>query len=353
MKNKIYIMVIGLMMIFILGIKPVLASDDVGFTVNPVIPNTQLDFSKGFFFIQTKPGEQQKLVVKLTSTQDDPISVKLSVDDANSTEYGVVNFGKAIIPNESLKNPLSEIVKINESEIELQGHETKDVIFEVIPPSNSYDGIKWAALRFTADDNEGEKINQLVGIENEYQIGLITSESGEDYNNGETLELLEVTAKLSNGRKVIEAQISNPEPKIVENLKIESTLIDKKNNKIVKEKNTNNFAFAPNSTMPFVFDWGLSNLVSGEYMLKMKISNEENQWDLEKTFKLSEKEVKAVNDASPVKITTPKWMKVVAIGFGVYTVTITIFIKIRQGNWKKEIKKNKKRKNRKHGRREK
>lgn len=350
MKNKINIMVIGLMMIFILGIKPVLASDDVGFTVNPVIPNTQLDFSKGFFFIKTKPGEQQKLVVKLTSTQDDPISVKLSVDDAISTEHGIINFSEPVVTNETLKNPLSEIVKPEVDEVKLEGHETKDVVFELNPPTNSYDGIKWAALRFTASDNDGERVNQMVAVDNEYQIGLITSQTGEDYNNGETLDLLDVKAVLSNGRKVVEAQVSNPEPKIVENLSIKAELIDKRNNKVIKDKKVNNYAFAPNSTMPFVFDWGLSNLVSGDYILKMDISNDENQWNLEKNFKLSEKDVKKVNDASPVKIITPNWMKITTVGLGIYAVIVGGGIKMRQVKWKKEIKKNKKKKNRRNTR---
>lgn len=349
MKNKIYVTITSIMLMFILGIKFVSANDDVGFTVNPVIPNTQLDFSKGFFFIKTKPGEQQKLIVKLSNIQEEPITVKISVDDAISTEHGIVNFSQPLIVNETQKDPLSEIVKIEEEEVTIQGNETKDIVFEVNPPTNSYDGIKWAALRFTANDNNGEKVNKMVAVDNEYQIGLITSETGEDYNNGETLELLDVKAVLSNGRKVIEAQISNPEPKIVENLFIKAELIDKKDNKVVKTKDVNNYAFAPNSTMPFVFDWGLSNLVSGEYILKMNISNDENQWNLEKTFKLSEKDVKKVNDASPVKITTPKWMKITTVVLGIYVVISGIVIKVRQKKWQKEIKKSKKRKNRKRG----
>ncbi|WP_288394269.1 DUF3324 domain-containing protein [uncultured Vagococcus sp.] len=349
MIKKCYILlVVGALSLFFNISTTVHAQDNIGFSVSPVITGTQLDFSKGFFYVQTKPGEKQELVVKVTSMQEEPIDINISIDNAISQESGIIGFQEPVIKSDTLKNPISEILTTKEKKITVEGYETKDVVFELTPPAEHYDGIKWGIMTFNSKDNK-EKVNSLVSVSNQYRVGIITSENGEPYNDGQNLNLKEVRANLNRGRKVIEAAVENPDPKTVEDLEIDAKLLDKKSGKIIKESKVNNYAFAPNSIMPFVFDWGLSNLVAGEYILKMDISNNDNEWHLEEPFKLTENQVKKVNDQSPIKITTPTWMKVTTIVLGTYVVIVSVILKIRQNKWKKIVTRNKKRKNRKRG----
>ncbi len=343
MRNRFCLIYVGLLFTLLLSSNRVFAKQDVGFVVDPVIPSTQLDYSKGFFYIETKPGEKQKLVVNVSSTQKEPITVSVGIDNAISTESGIIDFSEPNIKNRTLTEPLSDLVTIKEQKITLKDYETKEVTFELNPPSKPYKGIKWAALKFNAKDNSGDYVDEMVDVSNEYRIGIIISESKDIYNNGETLNLMDVGASLSYGRKVIQASIENPEPKTIENLTMRAKLIENKNGKIVKEKEVTNYAFAPNSTMPFIFDWGLGRLVGGEYKLTMYIFNDEKNWHLEKEFYLSSDEAKRINNASPVTITTPFWMKIVSIILFSYVVLVAIFIKRRQKNWFNLIEKKKKR----------
>ena len=350
MRKKVFKLIsVLIVLLFIKSGNVVFADDEekVSFSVNPVITGTQLDYSKSFFYVQTKPGEKQELVVKVSSLQKEPIDVEVSIDNAISTESGIIDFSEPELKNETLKNPINEILTTKENSITIENFETKDVVFELSPPAEHYNGIKWGAITFKV--SSGQEMTEMVRISNQYRIGVLVSESGDTYNNGQTMNLLETNAKLSYGRKVIEAAVENPEPKTIENLHMNAELIDKKTNEVLKTKKADNYAFAPNSTMPIVFDWGLSNLKAGDYLLKINFKNDENEWNLEDSFKLTGDQVQEVNSQSPVKLITPKWMKITVVALGLYTLITTVILVIRQKKWKKQVAKSKRKKNRRKG----
>lgn len=329
-------------MLFFIGSNKVLADDDLGFYVSPVIPSTQIDFSRSFFYVQTVPEEKQTLKVHVVNTDDKEKTIKVDVLDARSTELGSIDYGEAKVKDASLVNPISEIVTIKDKEIKLKADESKVVEFEVNPPEKHYEGVKMGMLVFTFDT--GETVEEIVAVEKAYQIGIVTSESNEDFRNGSELQIADVVPGLNRGRKAVDVHLQNPQSKIIQNLSIDSVIINTDTNEEVMKRQVENYSLAPNSILPFIFDWGLSNILPGKYKVVMNIANGEHEFNLEKNFEITDAQAKKINDESPFRINTPQWIKILSIVLGILTVVITVLTFVRQGKWNKQLK-HRKRKN--------
>ena len=337
-KLRKILLLIGLaLLIVLIPQKAFAAKEDgnVGFTVTPVIPSTQLDVSRSFFYVKTEPGVKQELEAKLVSTSKEKIKVEVLIENGTSTESGKIGYGKPLVEEKSLKDPISKLVKSDVKEVELEPFETKTVKLTLTPPKEHYEGVKFGAVQFRTKEG---KQDDILDVYNAYQVGIVTSESGDSYHDGETLNLIEAKATLSNGRKVVQANLQNPEPKIVDKLLIKAELIDTKSKETIKKSEMEDFALAPNSILPFTFDWGVSNLKPGDYEVKMKISNNDHNWDLSKRFKISSKEAQSINEKSPYRIKTPKWMKITAIVMEIVVVADGVYLINRNTKWRKEEK---------------
>ncbi|MGY3766777.1 DUF916 and DUF3324 domain-containing protein [Vagococcus vulneris] len=322
------------------------AADDtnIGFTVDSILPSSQLDKSKTYFYVQTEPSKEQTLEVRIKSTKKEKTIVKIMVENASTSSEGNINYGKPDkgAENKTLTNPITSMIKPESDEVEVQNFEEKVVKLKLTPPAEHYDGVKMGALIFEKVANEKSKAT--IKNKYNYKLGVITSENGDEFTDGDTLELLSVKPELLRGQKVVRAFIQNPQPKVIQNLTMRSTITDKKTNKVIKKNNVTNYSFAPNSTLPFIFDWGISNLPSGTYTLSMKINNNLKTWNLKKDFTISGKQAQQINDDSPYRITTPLWIKIVTIILYILTITNIILIFTRRKKWNKEMKKSKKRK---------
>lgn len=346
MKNKIKLLLCSLIVLLFAIPAPVKAngSPKLNFSYYAVQPSTQLDYDRDFFYVQTKPGEKQVLEIELTNTSDEEISVTAIVTDAISTETGQIGYGVPLIKDDTLVNPISEIVTPEEKTVVLKGYEKKMITLNLTPPTEHYEGVKIGAVTLTTEGEQ--KIDGMVKVESGYRIAIVTSENGDDFNSGSSLDLIDVKPTLVDGRKVVQASIQNPEPQSVEAVEIESELINKKTKEVVKKSKVSGYSFAPNSTLPFIFDWGLSNLEAGEYSVTMKAKNHEHEWDMQRDFSISANEAKKINDESPFRIVTPLWTKVAAVVLGVITIAIGVILASRNKKWQQEIVKSKKRRNR-------
>ena len=339
MKNKALIILFIVLGICGMKEKQVVATEnqnDVGFYVTPVTPATQLDLSRSFFYVKTEPEKEQILKVNVTNTTKEEKTIEINIANAMSTENGQIDFQEVLVKETSLKNSVEELITTKDKEITLKSDETKTVEFSMKPSKDHYEGVKMGAITFK--NKSGEEANGMVSVYNSYKIDVVLSENGDDFRNGEVLKLKKVGPELNKGRKVIQAEIQNPESKLVRNLEIKAKLIDKKNNKEIKNIHTIDYGLAPNSVLPFIFDLGLSNIKPGEYKVKMTITNVDNQWDLEKDFKINNEQAKKLNDESPFRINTPQRVKFLSILLGISVVVIIIILIKRKNKWQKESK---------------
>ncbi|MFD1900829.1 DUF916 domain-containing protein [Enterococcus termitis] len=174
------------------------SGETLGYAVTAVPSGKQIDTTKTYFYIQTTPGEEQELVVKVKSTQKDPVKIKVRIEDAFTGDKGTLEYtaDKKLLDS-TLTDPLSSIVKVENPSITVEDFEEVEAKFTLTPPKESYPGVKMGVLVFELDEED----DSVVGNGFAYRIGFIASETGEDYENSQTLNLLDAKSEIVRGKK--------------------------------------------------------------------------------------------------------------------------------------------------------
>lgn len=364
LKKNIYVLILGCALVIASFVTPLTAfakkgnkseSELLGYAVKAVLPSTQLDTSKSYFYVQTIPGEEQTLEIKVKSTRPEPVKLKVTIEDAMTADNGEIGYrspnDKSVIFDETLKEPVSSILSIENSELTVANFEEKAVRLKVKPTKEHYKGVKIGSVSINLAEEEG-KGGVKTGFG--YEIGVIFSETGEEFNNSEVLELKSVEPKLYYGKKTVLVNLQNPEPKVLENLTISASVKDKKTSNTIKEKKVQGYRMAPNSNLNFSMDWGIAALPSGIYILEMDVKNEFNNWSFKKEFQITNKQANEINSQSPFAVITPLLVQIASGILGILTIIIIVLQISRKRKWEKRWgklklsrKKKKKRKKRK------
>ncbi|MGM0218052.1 DUF916 and DUF3324 domain-containing protein [Enterococcus sp. AZ126] len=353
MKKRIYgaLIVVSCVIVSLVSTREVYAKDEnnLGYVVTPLQPNTQIDMEKSYFYIKTVPGETQTLQVRVASTKKEEVHLKIYGVNAMTSNSGTINYTEDLTnKDDTLKEPLTSLVKVETPEITVGNFEEKTVNIQVTAPKEHYEGVKMGAIVVGLIPDK--KKQKGMSTEYNYKIGLITAENGDEFTNGKTLKLNTVKAAIFHGKKMVLASLQNPEPKVIDNLNIVVTMTEKESGKAIKEKTVQNYKLAPNSHFNFELDWGINDLPSGTYTLKMDAKNYDEEWHLSKDFKITNEESKEINASSVFKIKTPTWLKVVSIVMAITSLALMGTLFYRRKKWEKawkrlRIAKKKKKKN--------
>lgn len=326
-------------------------SNNLGYTVSAIRNAKQIDPDKSYFYIQTTPSEEEELKVKVKSTQEEEVKVNVYVVDAFTGDKGTIEYTKdPKLLDKTLTNSITTMATVETPTITVGNYEEKEAIIKLTPPAESYEGIKMGALVFELDTGESE---ETVGNRFSYRLGLFTSESGDDYKNSKSLNLIEVKSSIKRGKKMVLATLQNPEPKILMNLELKATIQEKGKTDILKQEKVSNYTLAPNSQFDFEMDWGTNQIKPGTFILKMTGNNGENDWSFEKEFTISGEQAKKMNEESGFKIITPTWIKITTILCLAWLIVGIIYLVVRrkkmEADWKNLKKRRKKKRKKKEG----
>ncbi len=357
MKKIILIMSLFLTGIIFFKTETVMAKDNeedkVGFYIQSETSSNQLDNSASYFYVRTKPGEKQTLKVSVVSTRKEPVTIIPVLQDAYSSPYGSIIYSNEddvmFNRDETMKNSITDIVKMPTQEITVANEEVKVVELEIDPPKEHYDGVKMGRIEFVTKTDDKETISSPIA----YNIGIILAEDGSDFIDSRSLNLVDVKAELWEGKKAVVAKFQNPEPKLIENLTIRTKIKDEKSQKIIKERAVKGFAMAPNSEMQFVLDWGLVKLPAGNFIFEATAESEFENWEFSQKFTITDRQAKDINTESAFTIITPKWVKAFAVVNGVVVAIIVALLFIRRKKMTESFNKMKRRTKKNHSRKKK
>lgn len=328
---------------FICCIVPMQAQADesggtpAGFTVESVIPENQVDVTKSYFYLQVEPETEQVIQVKVRSKQEEPVTVKLAVHDAVSSSVGAINYAEAKPKlDESLKQPITELVKINDDqkEITVANFEEKIVEYTINTPKESFAGVKLGSLRFVKkDDSESDKKQTGVVPEYAYVIALMLTEDKETFNHGADLKLKDVDLKLSNGRKVVAANLQNDQPKVLQELKLQGQVKRKGETDVLAEYEMEDFSVAPNSNFDFEIPLGLESFRQGTYVFTGEGQGDGRTWKWEQEFTIGQAKAEKVNEEAAYQLRVPEWVPWVAAGLTTLFIGLIFYLIRRQKQW--------------------
>ncbi|MGM0218750.1 DUF916 and DUF3324 domain-containing protein [Enterococcus sp. AZ126] len=338
MKKRIYsaLILVSCVFVSLVSTREVFAEDEnnLGYVVTPLQPSTQIDLEKSYFYIKTVPGETQTLQLRVASTKKEEVHLKIYGVNAITSNNGTIDYTEDLAKiDETLKEPVTSLLKVGTPEITVGNFEEKTVEVQVTAPKEPYEGVKMGAIVVAlVPDKEKQK---GMSTEYNYKIGLITAENGDEFTDGKTLKLNTAKAAILHGKKMVLASLQNPEPKVIDDLNIVTTMIEKESGKVIKEKTVQNYKLAPNSHFDFELDWGINDLPSGTYTLKMDAKNANEEWHLSKDFKITNEEAKEINALSVFKIETPTWLKAVSIVMVITSLVLMGTLFYRRKKWEK------------------
>ena len=299
----------------ILSTVSVFANEGVYFSVSAVIPENQINKNISYFDLKVTPSSSQELKVKIFNNKEHEIKVKAMVTPATTCRNGFISYTNITNYDESLKYPLSDILKLNQSEyvVPAGGFVTATALLNM--PAESYDGIILGGLVFTkADDSsEAKKEDQMTAqIENEYQyvVGVMLSEN--DNKVLANMNLKYIKSTLANYHTNLAINLQNDTPVIIPNLKISGTVYKKGNSEIYKFTEKENIKMAPNSNFDFMIDWQNHKFEAGEYRVHVIAQNEEYFWEWDENFTITPEQANDTNkDAVDLINSIPNWVYIV------------------------------------------
>lgn len=296
------------------------SSQEIGFTVKSIPPETQIDQTKTFFYPLVKPGAAQELKLALTSLKADPVKIKVAIQNAQTSYLGDIEYVSADrLLSKNLKQPISELVSPEESELVLSNFETKILTLHVMPPEESFSGIKLGSIYLSEIDAESK-----AGISSNYayNIGIILNEDREDYTTGNQLDFIDVYGTTRNGARGVTSVFENPQPLILEKLQIQTKITKKNETKVITEQTQQNMRMAPNSTLEYMTDWGIKDILPGEYTMHVEANSKTENWRWSKDFTISQKMADDINKSAAVSLVFPKYFFTAVLILSIMTILL-------------------------------
>ncbi|MFP7291520.1 DUF916 and DUF3324 domain-containing protein [Enterococcus hirae] len=318
----------------------VLAEDKVnetvgGFSIEGIPNSNQLDKNSSYFYLKEEPNTTDKLTIKLNNSSNKDKILDIKVVDANTNSNGIIDYTGSIKNNKTLKLPLTSIVKPQAKEVTVPKNSSVETNLTVNMPEEKFSGVVLGGVVVSEKkDNEKQK-EGIVGNEYSYTIGIVlTNDNKVELFKNISVELEKVGPVLSAGKKVVQADILNPNPYVFSKAEVTGTVYEEGSSTKLKENTMQNVSIAPYSAFPFQLDWQKEDLKPGNYVFKCSVKTAENTWNFEKKFEIKNDEAKEINKESVFKVILPNWFKYSSAGLIGVIIAGTVYVYIRSSNRK-------------------
>ena len=278
-----------------------------GFSIEGVKNVHQIDDSSGYFYLKENPNSTDKINIKLSNSSSKEKTLEIKVVNANTNSNGIIDYTGTISDNKILRNPLTNILSTGKKEIVVAPNSTIETTLNIKMPTNKFSGVIVGGIVVT-EKKSHNKSQGTIGNDYSYTIGVVlTNEDKINLYSNLSVELQSVNAELSTGKKVVQANILNPNPYIFSKAEVKGAVYNEDGKTKLKENSLNNVSIAPYSALPFQLDWQKDDLKPGTYIFKGSVKTEENTWDFEKKFEIKNTEAKKINEESVFKVVLPTW----------------------------------------------
>jgi len=253
-----------------------------GFHVRANLPENQIDETLSYFDLRMQPLATQQLEVEITNNESTAIIINVAAITASSNHNGIIDYKTPDIQDETLAIPFSSITTVSEPTMIIPANSSKNALFTIVMPENSFDGVILGGLVFTRE-SEADKPTDSTTINNafSYVIGVKLSES--DVEVVPQFELINVTPNVMNYRPAFTHAIRNSQAVIVKDMTVEISLLDSKNN-IYAQLSKEYVDMAPNSTMNLgVFPLN-EKIIAGDYTTNVTLKYDDELFKFQTTF---------------------------------------------------------------------
>ncbi|CAM4026165.1 DUF916 domain-containing protein [Catellicoccus marimammalium] len=339
MKKKYkFLLLIGMVFSMFLSTKMIFAGEEdvakEGFTIarvdNPAQVNTRDTVDS--YYLYEKPGTEGEAKIKIINNDARPKKIDLTITDANTNRNGITDYSGTIPNYKLLKTPLTSLVDWKKKTIDLGPNEVRTVTVKFKMPKEKFKGIIAGAINaYEHQGTNNGKQGISMGAKYGYCLGLVlTNTNYQHITEMSALELGDVGPKLDYGRKVIQADIVNPQPYLFVSKKVWGSVKSLDDNKVILKNSMNNVRIAPYQMFPFQFDYGRQDMKPGSYLLVVDVKDKNRTWHFERKFVIKADQAKKINEKSVFKVFIPKWLRYSLLILLIITTIITIYLGFRK-----------------------
>ncbi|EOS7895641.1 DUF916 and DUF3324 domain-containing protein, partial [Enterococcus hirae] len=298
-----------------------------GFSVEGIPNPRQIDKNSGYFYLSEKPGSKDSIKIKLINNSNKDKLLIIKVVDANTNSNGIVDYSGTLKNNTSLKIPLTSIVKSTQKEVSISKNSSKEITLDINMPAHNVQGVILGGVVVSEKIDDKEKNQNIVSNDYCYTIGIVlTNEDKVNLFKNVSVTLENVIPNLASGKKVVQANILNPNPYIFSKAQVKGAVYSEDGTKKIKENSMDNVSIAPYSCLPFQIDWGKEDLKPGKYLFKGTVKTAENTWNFERKFDIAGDKAKEINKQSVFKVILPNWFKYSSVFLIILIILGTIYI---------------------------
>ncbi|WP_143463430.1 DUF916 and DUF3324 domain-containing protein [Levilactobacillus enshiensis] len=280
-------------------------AEGVGYSVAASLPKNQDDKSVTYFALRVKPNQQQKLKVVITNSSKKKANFEYGVNQAITNNNGVIDYSNA---NPKLDNSLKVgikdvIVDKKVQKITIPAKTSKVVSLTYKMPAQKINGMILGGFYVRKMNVSNGQSSKGVNIRNQfaYVIGVRLRESSAYV--GPNMKLNDVKAGQINSYNQVQANLQNPEPGIMSDLKVKAKVTKQGESKTVLSNEKDNMAMAPNSNFNYSIPWGDTKLQAGDYTLTLDASAKGGYtWHFVKNFTITQAQINSLKN----KINTPQ-----------------------------------------------
>lgn len=241
----------ALMTVGLLPLRTLAATvSDIGFYVQAVIPQNQLDSSQTYFDLRMEPGQSQTLEIEIVNEGTEDIDVDLDAISASTNPYGVIDYKTPDIRDESLTIPFSDIVTLRDTTVTVPAGGSSLVSLTVDMPSGFYNGVVLGGIVLTKEGTDSTSTSEDgTVIQNlySYVIGVKLSET--DTVVEPAFEFFDVEVGAVNYEAALVHSIRNTQAAIVKGMELDVKVYRKGQKALVAHVVKSDVDMAPNSVM--------------------------------------------------------------------------------------------------------
>ncbi|WP_270789523.1 DUF916 and DUF3324 domain-containing protein [Enterococcus diestrammenae] len=320
---------------------------EVGFSVQAILPENQVNSEATYFDLRMSPGQKQTIQVAIANDSNEDIIYDVNVNQAYTNENGFIDYDKPKSDkpfDESLKYKVDDLISYD-NEVTVPAGETKLVDFQIAMPNESFDGEILAGIQVVKDPNRGKDTTGQITNLFAYVTGLRLTMT--DTEVARELKVSEIKADTAFGGSAIMATVINPTMDAIGKLDYQGVVYqkgDKEGTKQTFEYVGKEMSMAPNSIYNFAAELGKKALKAGDYVVELKISDaKDNVWEFEEEFTITAKKAEEVNKIvlpkTETKAAGPSWIGL-ALGVGAGALVsggLFLYAHLRAGKRKEKL----------------
>lgn len=307
--------------------------DAVPFSIQAVLPDNQVG-DVTYFNLEVEAGQEQTIEVTLFNNSSEPVTLELALHSANTNANGILIYdGSNEQYHANHDIALEAIGQLSDDKITLEPASQQVVSITLEIPKEGFAGDVLGGLYVRMIGEEVEDTEQAIGIVNEYvnELAIQLQEADRSDSIMPDIELVDIDPGIYNYRTGLNVHLANPEPLLMTGYTVEGRVYEVGNEEVLYSREVEGFDIAPYAVFNFPISFENEPLEPGEYVFRGSAVSEEETFEFEQPFSISEEVAEQANEEAVELVESNDWLIYVVVGLAVIIlILVGIIIKQRQ-----------------------